>query len=155
MREAVAAGREAHETLLNYRGPERTPWWNEVYLSPVRDEDGRVVQYVGVQHDVTARVEAERALRLERDRARSYLERIEELAGTDPDEAGQQAAKVAQELAAVMEEPFTVAGAEAGLAECGHQQLLARRRGLRRAAAGGGLADVLRQEETAAGLGVA
>jgi diguanylate cyclase (GGDEF)-like protein/PAS domain S-box-containing protein len=84
LREAVAEGREAHETLLNYRGPDRTPWWNEVHLSPIRDERGRVVQYVGVQNDVTVRVEAERALRLERDRARSYLERIEQLAWTDP-----------------------------------------------------------------------
>ena len=45
---------------------------------------GRVVQYIGVQNDVTARVEAERALRQESDRARAYLARIEQLAYTDP-----------------------------------------------------------------------
>ena len=38
----VDAGEECRETLLNYRGPERTPWWNEVFLSPVVDEQGRV-----------------------------------------------------------------------------------------------------------------
>jgi diguanylate cyclase (GGDEF)-like protein len=42
------------------------------------------VQYIGVQHDVTAKVEAERALIQERDRNRACLTRIEELAYTDP-----------------------------------------------------------------------
>jgi diguanylate cyclase (GGDEF)-like protein len=41
------------------------------------------VQYIGVQNDVTARVEAEQALLRERDRAQSYLARIEALASTD------------------------------------------------------------------------
>jgi diguanylate cyclase (GGDEF)-like protein/PAS domain S-box-containing protein len=84
IRSALAAGEECRETLLNYRGPERTPWWNEVFLSPVVDAQGRVVQYIGVQNDVTARVEAERALALERDRAAGYLARIERFAFTDP-----------------------------------------------------------------------
>ena len=84
IRSALAAGAECRETLLNYRGPERTPWWNEVWLSPVVDDQGRVVQYIGVQNDVTARVEAERALALERDRAASYLARIEQFAYSDP-----------------------------------------------------------------------
>ena len=84
IRDAMARGEEVRETLLNARGPERTPWWNEIYLAPVTDENGTVVQYIGVQNDVTARVEAERALVEERDRARSYLTRIEQLAFTDP-----------------------------------------------------------------------
>ena len=42
------------------------------------------MQYIGVQHDVTARVEAERALLQERDRNAVCLARIEELAYTDP-----------------------------------------------------------------------
>jgi diguanylate cyclase (GGDEF)-like protein/PAS domain S-box-containing protein len=84
IRDAIARGAEVRETLLNVRGPERTPWWNEIHLAPVTDETGAVVQYIGVQNDVTARVEAERALVAERDRARSYLARIEQLAFTDP-----------------------------------------------------------------------
>jgi PAS domain S-box-containing protein len=84
IRSAVHDGREWRETLLNYRGQDRTPWWNEVYLAPVTDQRGRVVQYIGVQNDVTARVDAERALQLERDRAQGYLARIEQLAYTDP-----------------------------------------------------------------------
>ncbi|RBY81009.1 diguanylate cyclase domain-containing protein [Blastococcus sp. TF02A-26] len=84
IRAAVAAGEECRETVLNVRGPERTPWWNELHLAPVRDAEGVVVQYIGVQVDVTARVEAERALLQERDRTRAALARIEELAATDP-----------------------------------------------------------------------
>ncbi|RBY93431.1 diguanylate cyclase [Blastococcus sp. TF02-8] len=84
IRDAIAAGEECREVLLNVRGPERTPWFNELHLAPVTDESGAVVQYIGVQVDVTDRVEAERALERERDRARRYLAQIEELAVTDP-----------------------------------------------------------------------
>ena len=59
--------------------PRAEPWWNEIHLAPVLDADGTVVQYIGVQHDVTARVEAERALLQERDRNAACLARIEEL----------------------------------------------------------------------------
>ncbi|WP_344553445.1 diguanylate cyclase domain-containing protein, partial [Pseudokineococcus marinus] len=84
IREAIDARQEWRGVLLNYRGPDRTPWWNEIYLAPVLGADGRLLQYIGVQNDVTARVEAQRALETERDRARSLLERIEALAYTDP-----------------------------------------------------------------------
>jgi len=84
IRAAIDRGEECRETVLNLRGPERTPWWNEIHLSPVVDDAGTVVRYIGVQHDVTARVEAERALRHERDRSEQYLARIQELAYTDP-----------------------------------------------------------------------
>ncbi|RJK95340.1 diguanylate cyclase domain-containing protein [Vallicoccus soli] len=84
IRDAVAEGRECRETVLNHRGPGRAPWWNEIHLAPVFDDDGRLVQYIGVQNDVTARVEAEAALREERERARAYAAQVEELAYTDP-----------------------------------------------------------------------
>jgi diguanylate cyclase (GGDEF)-like protein/PAS domain S-box-containing protein len=54
LRHAVATGTEAYVTILNYRA-DGTPFWNEVALAPQRDGDGRVVQYLGVQKDVTAR----------------------------------------------------------------------------------------------------
>ena len=47
--------------LRNYR-QNGTAWWNELHLSPVRNESGRLTHYLGYQHDVTARVEAEEAL---------------------------------------------------------------------------------------------
>jgi diguanylate cyclase (GGDEF)-like protein/PAS domain S-box-containing protein len=84
VRRAVDAGEECRVTVLNHRGPERTPWWNELHLAPVVGPDGTLTHYIGTQVDVTDRVEAERALVQERDRTRSYLARIEEFAFTDP-----------------------------------------------------------------------
>ncbi|QNN53110.1 diguanylate cyclase domain-containing protein [Nocardioides mesophilus] len=84
VRAAIDAGVEIRETLLNYRGPDRLPWWNELHLAPVTDRSGRLVQYIGVQTDVSARVLAEQGLVQERDRAHRYLTRIEQLAYTDP-----------------------------------------------------------------------
>ncbi|WP_369056572.1 diguanylate cyclase domain-containing protein [Kineococcus terrestris] len=84
VRDAIAEGREHRALLLNHRGPQREPWWNEVLLSPVRDASGRVVQYIGVQDDVTDRVLAQRALEQEQHRTRTYLEQLEDLAHHDP-----------------------------------------------------------------------
>ncbi|WNB86945.1 diguanylate cyclase domain-containing protein [Cellulomonas sp. ATA003] len=84
LREAIAAGREARERLLNFRGPDRTPWWNEIYVAPVFDDDGRLIQYIGVQNDVTEQVRAEERLAAERDRAQTYLDEVERLAFHDP-----------------------------------------------------------------------
>ena len=84
IRAAIDRGEECREVVLNLRGPDRTPWWNEIHLTPVLDDAGTVVRYIGVQHDVTTRVEAERALLHERDRNQQFQARIEELAYTDP-----------------------------------------------------------------------
>jgi diguanylate cyclase (GGDEF)-like protein/PAS domain S-box-containing protein len=56
--EAVRSGAERRVTLLNYR-KDGKPFWNELFLAPVHDADGRLVQYVGVQNDVTERRRAE------------------------------------------------------------------------------------------------
>jgi diguanylate cyclase (GGDEF)-like protein/PAS domain S-box-containing protein len=58
---ALADGREAYVTILNYRR-DGTPFWNEVALAAECDAAGRVVRYIGVQKDVTARLQAERGL---------------------------------------------------------------------------------------------
>ncbi|WP_432510840.1 SpoIIE family protein phosphatase [Kineococcus sp. SYSU DK001] len=59
IREALAAGETITELLLNYR-KDGTAFWNEVVISPVHDATGRVTHFVGVQSDVTLRVQAER-----------------------------------------------------------------------------------------------
>src|SRR4051794_11456432 len=78
LRTAIAAGAEAREVLLNRRA-DGTTWWNECHLIPVPDATGEVVQYPGIQPDVTAQVETERALAAEQDRRRSTEERLAEL----------------------------------------------------------------------------
>ena len=56
---AVAAGESAHVLLRNYKKSGEL-FYNELFITPIRDHDGRVVNFVGVQNDVTARVRAER-----------------------------------------------------------------------------------------------
>jgi PAS domain S-box-containing protein len=58
MREALDKHQSITVTLVNYR-KDGTAFWNEVSMSPVFDGEGRLTNYVGVQADVTARVQAE------------------------------------------------------------------------------------------------
>ncbi len=83
IRQAVQAGVECREVLVNRRA-DGSLWWNECHLNPVTDAQGLVVQYIGIQTDVTARVAAERALAAEEDRRRHCEARIAELDGTLP-----------------------------------------------------------------------
>jgi PAS domain S-box-containing protein len=73
--EALREQRGIVETLLNYR-KDGTAFWNQISISPVLDADGRLVNFVGVQVDVTERVlvqeQRERALLAEQ-RARAGL----------------------------------------------------------------------------------
>ena len=66
IREAVREGRAVQVELRNYR-KDGSMFWNELYLSPVYDEAGKLVLFVGVQNDVTARAEALEELRRARD----------------------------------------------------------------------------------------
>ncbi len=63
MREALTAGRDLRTVLRNYR-KDGTPFWNEVHLSAVRDDTGRITHYIGYQSDVSERVEREQQLRI-------------------------------------------------------------------------------------------
>lgn len=49
--------------LRNYK-KDGTPFWNELSISPVRDADGTLTHFIGVQTDITKRRNAEDALRL-------------------------------------------------------------------------------------------
>ncbi len=69
VREAVAAGAECRVELLNYR-KDGTTFWNELAVSPVRDDGGHLTHFVGVQTDVTER----RRLAAERDELLARLQ---------------------------------------------------------------------------------
>jgi PAS domain S-box-containing protein len=62
MRTALGEGRECRAVLRNYR-KDGTLFWNELYVSPVYGEDGRVVNFIGIQNDVTERIGTQEALR--------------------------------------------------------------------------------------------
>lgn len=43
---------EVHVVLRNYR-KDGSPFWNDLYISPVLDEQGQLSHYIGVQNDIT------------------------------------------------------------------------------------------------------
>jgi PAS domain S-box-containing protein len=65
LRRALHAGKDSTIILRNYRR-DGSLFWNELFTSPVID-DGRLTHFVGIQTDVTRRVEAEESLRRERE----------------------------------------------------------------------------------------
>jgi PAS domain S-box-containing protein len=58
IRDAVRAGRDIAVEILNYR-KDGAPFWNALYLSPVRDEGGTIRYFFGSQLDVTDKKRAE------------------------------------------------------------------------------------------------
>ncbi|MGD1806589.1 PAS domain S-box protein [Dapis sp. BLCC M126] len=61
--ECLQTGTYCDITLKNYR-KDNTVFWHELTIDPIRDEQGKLTHYVGVQKDITERVKAEN----ERDR---------------------------------------------------------------------------------------
>ncbi|WP_096393675.1 bacterio-opsin activator domain-containing protein [Halorubrum trapanicum] len=57
--EAIGNEEEATVEIRNYRR-DGTPFWNELTVAPVYDEDGDLTHYVGFQNDISDRKEAER-----------------------------------------------------------------------------------------------
>ncbi len=53
LRTAVRKGKSCCTRLLNYK-KDGTPFWNLLTMTPIRDETGRVVKFVGVQVDVSS-----------------------------------------------------------------------------------------------------
>ena len=58
LRRSIGAGEAVHVLVRNYTKGGR-PFWNDLFVTPVHDGAGRLTHYVGVQNDVTDRVEAE------------------------------------------------------------------------------------------------
>ena len=73
LREAIRDGRGCRVVLRNYR-KDGTLFWNELCVSPVHDEGGRLTNFVGVQNDVTGRRRIEEALKGSEDRLRLAVE---------------------------------------------------------------------------------
>ncbi|XKF16502.1 EAL domain-containing protein [Halomonas sp. BLK-85] len=52
IRAAVLNGQTTQVILRNYR-KDGTPFWNELNISPVVDDQGQITHFIGVQHDIT------------------------------------------------------------------------------------------------------
>ena len=61
LRTAIRERREVTVQLLNYR-KDRTPFWNRLSITPVKDDSGTVTHFIGVQSDVTEEKQAKDAL---------------------------------------------------------------------------------------------
>lgn len=58
VRQAIREVRDCCVLLRNYR-KDGSLFWNELAVGPVRDESGKLVHFVGIQKDVTARIHAD------------------------------------------------------------------------------------------------
>jgi len=74
IREAIADARSFQGPVLNYCKNGR-PFWNELRMQPIFN-DGVVVNFVGLMHDVTSRMQTEQN---NRDLLRSQSERVNEM----------------------------------------------------------------------------
>ncbi|MCC6143747.1 MAG: PAS domain-containing protein, partial [Candidatus Hydrogenedentes bacterium] len=62
LREAMKNGEACIVELLNYQ-KDGTPFWNRLSITPLRDDSGAVSHYVGIQSDISRRMEAEEEVR--------------------------------------------------------------------------------------------
>ncbi|MCX2478335.1 PAS domain-containing protein [Pedobacter sp. MC2016-15] len=59
---AIKNGDSTNVEIRNYR-KNGDLFWNELYMAPVKDSEGKVTHFIGVQNDITARKKVEHDLR--------------------------------------------------------------------------------------------
>jgi PAS domain S-box-containing protein len=62
IRQAIAQGAHSRQVLRNYHR-DGSMFWNELSITPVRNEANRLMYYIGIQKDVTAQVRSEERIR--------------------------------------------------------------------------------------------
>ncbi|WP_153795951.1 PAS domain-containing sensor histidine kinase [Foetidibacter luteolus] len=73
IKDAVEKGTECVVELRNYR-KDGSQFWNELYLSPVKNPQGIVTHFIGVQNDISWRKKSELALQQERKNLEARIE---------------------------------------------------------------------------------
>lgn len=72
LRTAIQEQRECRATLYNYR-KDGTPFWNELTISPVHNEQHVATHFIGILNDVTERVRQEEQIRQSESQLRGIL----------------------------------------------------------------------------------
>ena len=62
MHNAIKAGKKCQVRVRNYK-KDGTLFWNEVAINPIRDQEGKITHFIGIQNDITKRVKAEEEIR--------------------------------------------------------------------------------------------
>jgi diguanylate cyclase (GGDEF)-like protein/PAS domain S-box-containing protein len=75
IRNAIGKGLECQVIIKNYR-KDGTPFWNKLSLSPVRDDSGNLTHFVGIQSDLSERIEVQEALQQANDQLQTILEAV-------------------------------------------------------------------------------
>ncbi|MEQ1620369.1 MAG: PAS domain S-box protein [Methylococcales bacterium] len=75
IRSALNQDTDGYAILRNYR-KDGSLFWNEVYISPIRDSQDRVTHYLGVQNDVTQRYEMKMLLSKNEAKMRAIFESV-------------------------------------------------------------------------------
>lgn len=83
LRDALQQGKSCRVTLRNYRR-DGTLFWNELSLSPVHNEAGKLTHYIGIQQDVSARMMTDQHLRESNLDLHMFNQQLYTLAHTDP-----------------------------------------------------------------------
>ncbi len=73
IRAALDAGEPFDGEILNYR-KDGHPFWNELSIAPIHDKNGGPIRYIGIQHDVTERKQADENRRLMMERLKLATE---------------------------------------------------------------------------------
>ncbi|NMT62942.1 EAL domain-containing protein [Marinobacter orientalis] len=61
IRRGLKKGADVSAVLRNYR-KDGAPFWNDLYISPMFDDDGEITHFIGVQNDISERKSAEHEL---------------------------------------------------------------------------------------------
>jgi two-component system phosphate regulon sensor histidine kinase PhoR len=79
LKECIAKGAECKVEIRNYNKKGQL-FWNELYISPVKNAEGMVTHFIGVQNDITDRKKSEHELREEKSSVEKKIqERTKEL----------------------------------------------------------------------------
>lgn len=76
IRMAIDAGQEFSAEILNYTKAGET-FWNDLIVTPVRDASGKLIRFIGISRDITARKAAEASLVAMEQNHRFLLDRVQ------------------------------------------------------------------------------